>query len=275
MKLFPIAVAFTLALPLAAQQQSQSSAPPQQNQTTQQNQAAPDAPAPQKPTQTSKKKTSEAEQNPFPEAQSEAAAHQAQQQDSTPPAPAPKDLPAAPQPAAQNGQNGKPSSADQNPFPEAQSEKAQQSHDQDADQRAGQSDDQSPKAPADSGNSPDNSSSSHLKLFDLPAGDDAANPDAAGGNGHNPTLATKDTQVGMFYLKTGDFKGAYNRFAEATKADPGNADAVFGLAESARRLNLRDEAVRNYRLYLSALPDGPRAKDSRKALKDLGANPNS
>lgn len=247
--------ALLLALPLAAQQQS---APPPQ-----QDQSAPSAPAPQKPAQ-AKKKPSEAEQNPFPEAQSEAAAHPTQQ-DSTPSAPAPQNPPDAPQ-----AQNGKPSTANQNPFPESQSEKAQQQSDG---QKSGQDNQDSPAAP-NSGKSPDDYSSSHVKLFDLP-GDDAANPDVAGANGHNSALATKDTQVGMFYLKTGDYKGAYDRFVEATKADPGNADAVFGLAECARRLNHRDEAVRNYQLYLSAVPDGPRAKDSRKALKELGANPNS
>jgi tetratricopeptide (TPR) repeat protein len=262
-----LALALPLALPLAAQQQSNgqsSSAPP----PPQQDQSAPNAPAPQKSAQP-KKKPSEAEQNPFPEAQSEAAAHQGQQQqDDAPSTPAPQN-PAAPQPAEQNG---KPSTADQNPFPESQSENAQRSRDQTNDQKPGQNDGQNP-APG-SGKSADDYSSSHLKLLDVPGGD-AANPDTEGANGHNAALATKDTQVGTFYLRTGDYKGAYNRFAEATKADPGNAEAVFGLAESARRLNLRDEAVRNYRLYLSALPDGPRAKDSRKALKDLGVNPNS
>jgi outer membrane biosynthesis protein TonB len=257
--------ALALAWPLAAQQQSSSAPPPQQDQST------PSAPASQKSAQQAppKKKPSEAEQNPFPEAQSESAAHQTQQ-DAAPGAPAPQNAPDAPQPATQNG---KPSTADQNPFPEAQSENAQRTQKEPEGQNAAPTDGQKP-AP-DSGKSPDDYSSSHLKLLDLPGDSDAASPDAAGANGHNSVLATKDTQVGTFYLKTGDYKGAYERFAEATRADPGNADAVFGLAECARRLNYRDEAVRNYQLYLSALPDGPRAKDSRKALKELGVNPNS
>jgi hypothetical protein len=240
---FPSALA--LAPLLAAQQQSSS--PQQQDQST------PNAPAPQKSSQQTppaKKKQSESEKNPFPEAQSEAAAHQDQQQDSAPSAPAPQN----PQPATPSG---KPATSDQNPFPEAQSEGAQRTQQQ--------SDGQKPAAAPDSGK-PDDYSSSHLKLLDLPGANDA--PDAAGANGHNPALAAKDTQVGTFYLRTGDYKGAYDRFAEATRVDP-------GLAESARRLNQRDEAVRNYKLYLSALPDGPRAKDSRKALKELGVNPNS
>ena len=255
--------ALALALPLAAQQQSNSA--PQQ----QQDQATPSAPAPQKPAPQQKKK-SETEQNPFPEAQSEAAAHPSQQQDSKPANPPAQSAPEAPQPTTKDGKT-----AHRNPFPETQSEDAQHSREQGDGQNADPGDGQKPGASPDSAREPQDYSSSHLKLMDLPGDNDTANPDAAGANGHNSALATKDTQVGLFYLKTGDFQGAYNRFAEAAKADPGNAEAVFGLAESARRLNHRDEAVRNYRLYLSALPDGPRAKDSRKALKDLGVSPNS
>jgi tetratricopeptide (TPR) repeat protein len=89
----------------------------------------------------------------------------------------------------------------------------------------------------------------------------------------NPRLARKDAQIGDFYLESGNYKGAYDRFLEANRSDPGNAEAVFGLAESARRLQHRDEALRNYRLYLSALPNGPRAKEVRKALREMGAAP--
>lgn len=253
--------ALGLAWPLAAQQQSTPA-------SHQQDQAPPGAPVPQRPVQT-KKKPSESEQNPFPEAQSEKAAHEAQQQDSTSSKP---DTPSAPDAAQPSTKVGK--TTDRNPFPETQSEDAQHARDQSDGQGTAPRDGQKPADSPDSGKNPQDYSSSHLKLLDLPGGDNA-DPNAAGANGHNPALATKDTQVGMFYLKTGDYQGAYNRFAEATKADPGNADAVFGLAETARRLNHRDEAVRNYQLYLSALPDGPRAKDSRKALKELRVTPHS
>lgn len=184
-----------------------------------------------------------AEQNPFPEAQSEAAARQAQQQDQ----PAP---PSAPAPHETTPD--KPSEADQNPFPEQQSRQAAQQ-----DQK------QSSSAPSYS------SSQSGLQGFEPPkTADDLRNI-------HNPSLGKKDTQVGLFYLKSGNYQGAYDRLQEAARVDPTNADAVFGLAEAARHLNRRDEAIRNYQLYLSALPDGPRAKDARKGLKELGVKPNS
>lgn len=240
------ACAVLLALPMAAQQQDPSAPAAQQNSSAKHKKQDQQPPAEKKP--------STAAQNPFPEAQSEAAAHQAQQQqdpNAAPPAPTPQEADA---PKPKSSKTDKPSEADQNPFPENQSRKA------------AQQDQQQPPSSRSPGYS---SSQSGLQGLDIPK----TNEDVR--NIHNPSLGNNDTQVGMFYLKTGNFKGAYDRFVEATQVDPANADAVFGLAESARHLNLRDEAIRNYKLYLSAVPDGSRAKDSRKALKELGVQPNS
>lgn len=230
-----------LAMPLAAQQQDSSGPPP-----AQQNSSSSSA---HKKGQNTAHRPTAGEENPFPEAQSEAAARKAQEQqqqeDAAPSAPAP-----------QQPDEAKPQSpaAKQNPFPEEQSEKAAR-QDQ---QQSGSSSSQGYS-----------SSQSGLQGLALPE----TNKDAR--SLQDPNLGRKDTEVGLFYLKTGDYKGAYDRFAEASRLDAGNAEAVFGLAESARHLNRRDEAIRNYRLYLSALPDGPRAKAARKGLKDLGAAPNS
>lgn len=258
------AVARLLAVPLFAQQQQDSTPPPQQN-TSNDTSAKKPAKAPGQP----QKKPSEAEQNPFPETQSEAAARQAQQQNdqSAPSAP-------APQPAEAPSRDGRnPSEADHNPFPETQSEKA-----------AGQDQQQTPTAQKPGAPQPSSSSgpssgqddsSSKLPGFVPPPDLDTSKADEGDGTTADPALARKDTQVGRFYLQSGDYKGAYDRFAEAVRIDPGNADAVFGLADAAQRLNRRDEAIQNYRLYLAALPDGPHAKEVRKALKEMGVSPNS
>ena len=241
-----------LALPIVAQQQdsssSSSSSSPQsqsssgsaqnQNQSGSAGTAAAKKKSNQKP---AAKPASTADQNAFPEAQSEKAAQQ-QQQDSAPAAPAP-----------QTAQPPKGSStADQNPFPEAQSEKAAE-QDQ---QKAGQ-----------------DYSSSGVKGLNLPAQATPLAAGAPGNTGFSPGLARKDVKVGNFYLQTRDYKGAYDRFLEATQVNPGSADAVYGLAVAAQHLNKRDVALQYYQLYLAALPDGPRAKDARKALKEMGAEP--
>lgn len=232
-----LAAGLLLAFPLAAQQQD-NAAPPPQN------------PPPAANQKKDQKKPSTAQQNPFPEAQSEAAAQKQQPEDES-------ESPSAPAP--QNPQNKRPTTADQNPFPEAQSEKAAHPDEQ-----------QNGAAPGESGNNGD-FSSSHVKGLQAPEEGPSTAPPSA--HGYNPGLAKSDTKVGIFYLQTGDFKGAYERFIEATQSDPGNAEAVYGLAESAWRLNKRDEALRNFRLYLSALPDGPHAKEIRKDMKKMGVEP--
>lgn len=188
------------------------------------------------------KKGSTAAQNPFPEAQSENAA-QPQDQGAQPPAPVPQTN--APAPAKKN------STADQNPFPEAESEKAAKQ-------------DQRPSPAAQQKGSDYSSSDSGLKGLRLPAPDQPAVP---------PASEQEDLRVGAFYLQSGDYKGAYDRFQAAAQLNPGSAEAVWGLAESERRLGMTKQAVENYQLYLMALPDGPKAKDARKALKELGAKP--
>lgn len=240
-----------LALPLAAQQDNPT--PPPQNPPAQTN-----PPAPQKKDQP-KKNT--AQENPFPEAQSEAAAKQAQQGSGSEPS-APE--PSAPEPSAPEPKSGsqpsKPTGSDQNPFPEEQAERA--AH-------------QSPQGGAANPNDHDYSSS-RVKGLDMPTTDEAPPPDLPPSSlPYNPKLARKDAQVGDYYMDSGNWQGAYERFLEANRSDPGNAEAVFGLAESARHLHRPGEALRNYRLYLAALPNGPRAKDARKALKEMGAEPAS
>jgi hypothetical protein len=89
---------------------------------------------------------------------------------------------------------------------------------------------------------------------------------------YDPKRATEDVRVGKFYLQTGFNKGAYERFKDATTFDHENAEAIFWLAEAARKLNLAKEAEQNYQLYLAAVPDGPSAKAAKKALGELGSS---
>lgn len=246
-------ITLALALPLAAQQQDNSSQQPSSPPASTSNAA------PQKKDQKNQKdpkdqpKKSTGEENPFPRAQSEAAARKTQQSDSG-------SQPNAPQP--QSGSPSQPAPAGENPFPEAQSEKA-----------AHQAEQQDPSQPNSTPGSPDdqNFSSSQVKGLNMPTTDETPPTNLPPSPlPWNPKLARKDANIGDFYMETGDWKGAYDRFLEANRSDPGNAEAVFGLAESARHIGHQDEALRMYRLYLSALPRGPHAKEVHKALKEMG-----
>lgn len=191
-----------------------------------------------------------AQENPFPEATSE---HAAQQKNHT------QDAPDAPQPDQQAPVTHKPgSAAEENPFPEDVSKSA------------------AAAAAKDSTGSPSSSSSS--------SNPDGGNPNAdippesphrrGSGDADIQTLTPvgqvkEDVRVGRFYLGNGNYKGAYSRFSEATRLDPSNVDAIYGVAAAADGLHHTDEALTNYKLYLAIAPDGKEAKSARKAIRSL------
>ena len=182
---------------------------------------------------------------------------------STCPPPAKSDNTPAVQPSQGAAQQPKRSTADDNPFPEDISKKA-------ADEAKARDAEAGKPAPAASAG--ESSSRDKMGNLDLEGDRSSRLDDGAGGIIHDPKLAADDLHVGQFYLNREDYKGAYARFKEATQADPDNPDAVFYLAQAAQRMNHKDEAAQNYQLYLTALPDGPKAKEARKALHELKAS---
>ena len=148
---------------------------------------------------------------------------------------------------AASGDSGKNPTAKDNPFPEDVS--------RDAAKAAGND-----SAPAAAGKT------------DLPPGVSSSQSSSSSADGDeiaNPVQAKKDADVGGFYLKQGNYQGALLRYKDATAADPGNVEAIFGLAESERMLKKNAEAARDYQLYLEIVPNGPKSKQALKALKTL------
>jgi tetratricopeptide (TPR) repeat protein len=194
------------------------------------------------------------DENPFPEAVSQKAAQ------SSPDAPAP-----SPQ--------KKPSASAENPFPEDVSRSAAKGSSdsstdgEDSQKHEGQAQDQLPPGVSSSRSSDegDQDGDTDSSLPGMNEGGEGKNPLAV----TDPARAKKDTQVGSFYMQTGDYRGAYQRYKDALRYDPSNADAIFGLAEAAKGLKLVAEAEQNYRLYLEIVPDGSKAKEALKALHAL------
>lgn len=184
--------------------------------------------------------------------------------------------------AADSGSNAAPAPADDNAFPEAQSEAAQQKADaaqpqsndfpQAQSQAAQQKADAASgagTAPSAAGDEPYSSSASRDKGLDLLGTRDSAISDGAGHFVNNPALVKEDIRVGKFYLDQGNYSGAYMRLKEATQVGPGNVEAVYLLAQAARKSSHLDEAESNYKLYLQVDPKGKWAKDAKKALAEL------
>jgi Tfp pilus assembly protein PilF len=79
----------------------------------------------------------------------------------------------------------------------------------------------------------------------------------------------EDLSVSKYYVSTGNIKGAYLRAQDAVKSMPDDAEAHFALAQTAQKMNQRDQAVTEYKVYLRMDPDGEHMKAARKALAEL------
>jgi Tetratricopeptide repeat len=81
----------------------------------------------------------------------------------------------------------------------------------------------------------------------------------------------EDLDVAHFYTQTGDLQGAYLRTQDAVKIAPDDPDAHFALAEIARKLDKREEAIAEYNTCLKLDPDPNEAGAARKAVARLHA----
>ena len=82
----------------------------------------------------------------------------------------------------------------------------------------------------------------------------------------NPLEAEKDLKVGNFYFKKGNYKGARNRFREATRWNPNYAEAYLRLGESEEKLKDSKGAREAYAKYLELAPDSKEAASVKKRL---------
>jgi tetratricopeptide (TPR) repeat protein len=122
----------------------------------------------------------------------------------------------------------------------------------------------------------DDESSSNQTRIDLspPASDSVAHPDG----GHvgatdvhewNPLRAMKCIEIGNYYYKNGNYKGALSRYREALQFKPRDAAATFKLAQALEKTRDFEQARIRYQEYLEILKDGPSAEEAKKALARL------
>lgn len=85
----------------------------------------------------------------------------------------------------------------------------------------------------------------------------------------DPHKAAKDIEVGDYYFKRKNYKGAVERYKDALIYKPNDAVANFRLAECNEKMGNPADATQHYEAYLKILPSGPFAADARKALDRL------
>ncbi len=85
----------------------------------------------------------------------------------------------------------------------------------------------------------------------------------------NPVQAKREMHIGEFYYKKGNYRAALNRFTEASKWNPGFAEAYVRMGEAAEKLNDRVAEKDAYTKYLDANPDAKNAGEIKKKLSAL------
>lgn len=83
----------------------------------------------------------------------------------------------------------------------------------------------------------------------------------------NPLQAQKEFNIGNFYFKKGSFKAASLRYDEATKWNPGYADAWYRLAEAREKMKDAEGAKQAYKKFLDVAPGDKRANEAKKKIK--------
>jgi len=86
---------------------------------------------------------------------------------------------------------------------------------------------------------------------------------------YDPHRADKDVEVGNYYLRLKNYRAALERFNDALRYKPKDAEATFGLATTQEKLELLDKAYQSYQEYLKILASGPHAKECEAAIKRI------
>jgi tetratricopeptide (TPR) repeat protein len=89
----------------------------------------------------------------------------------------------------------------------------------------------------------------------------------------DPHKAAKDVEVGDYYFKRKNYRGALERYKDALIYKPNDAIANFRLAECSEKVGNPADAAQHYDAYLKILPNGPFAADAKKALDRLKSTP--
>lgn len=88
----------------------------------------------------------------------------------------------------------------------------------------------------------------------------------------NPMQAQKELTIGNFYFKQGKFRAAELRFEEATKWNPGLAEAWLRLGEAGEKQGDADTMRKAFEKYLELDPKSKNADEVRHKLGTTNAS---
>ena len=98
---------------------------------------------------------------------------------------------------------------------------------------------------------------------------ESAESDVSEVHNWDPHRAQKDIEVGDYYAKRGNYRGALGRYESAIAFQDNNAEAMWKAAQTAEKMGQQDKALRHYNEYLRTLPRGDHAADAQRAVQRL------
>ena len=121
---------------------------------------------------------------------------------------------------------------------------------------------------------PDESSSKQTQIDVSPPSGDEKHPGAEESEFNefhpwDPHKAAKCIEVGDWYFKQGNFRGAISRYQEALEWKPKDAEATYKLGEVQEKTGDSTAALASYQDYLKLLPKGPYADKAQKGIDRL------
>ncbi len=121
---------------------------------------------------------------------------------------------------------------------------------------------------------PDESSSKQTEIdVAPPAGDEkhagAYESELSEFHPWDPHKAAKCIEVGNYYFKDGNYRGAVSRYQEALEWKPKDAEATYKLGEAQEKTGDVSAALASYQEYLKLLPSGPYAEKAHKGIDRL------
>lgn len=85
----------------------------------------------------------------------------------------------------------------------------------------------------------------------------------------NPLKAKQVLEVGNFYWGKGKYRGAEQRYLEATRWNPGWAEAYLKLGEAEAKLRRKDDAKKAFAKVVELAPASKEAKQAKKQKEKL------
>jgi tetratricopeptide (TPR) repeat protein len=84
-----------------------------------------------------------------------------------------------------------------------------------------------------------------------------------------PPSARQSVEIGNFYLRRKDYRGALSRYEEAARDDPYYAPAYLGMGKVYEKTGRKRKALGAYHKYLDVLPSQKQADEAKSVHKAI------